>query len=94
MKRLTTLLASVALLSSLTGCCCLWPWYGAGYGGGCNTGCQPSFGAPPAYVPPQGSYQSYDAVTGLPVTTATAYQPVIAAPAVTLGPMEALPTYR
>lgn len=101
MKQLTTLLASVALLSSLTGCCCLWPLFngcgtGCGTGGGgygCNNGCQPGFSAPPAYAP-QGTYQSYDSVTGLPVTNATAYQPVMAAPAVTLGPMEALPTYR
>ncbi len=95
MKRLTTLLAVAAMLSSLTGCCCLCPWSG----NSCNTGCGPSFpggypGGGPAYAP-QGAYQSYDAVTGLQLPTTTAYQPVaVAAPAVSLGPMEALPTYR
>ncbi len=94
MKRLS-LLATAALLSSLSGCCCGWPCgpCGGGGGGGCGPGgCQ--YGAPagaPAYAP-QGMYQTYDSVTGLPVPTTTAYAPT--APAVSLGPMEALPTYR
>jgi hypothetical protein len=93
MKRLTTLLAVAAMLSSLTGCC-LCP----AYGNACNP-CSPGYGpvfpgGVPAYTP-QGAYQSYDAVTGLPLPTTTAYQPVaVAAPAVALGPLEALPTYR
>lgn len=100
MKRLTTMLALAAMMSSLTGCCCWWPWSGCGsggYGGGgaCGpAGCAPGYGAP-AYAP-QGttSYQTYDQVTGLPLSTTTAYQPSYAAPAVSLGPLEALPTYR
>lgn len=91
MKRLTNLLAVAATLSSLTGCCCMCPWYG----NACNTGCGPVFpGGGPAYTP-QGAYQSYDAVTGLQLPTTTAYQSMaVAAPAVSLGPLEALPTYR
>ncbi|GDY09352.1 MAG: hypothetical protein DWI21_00060 [Planctomycetota bacterium] len=95
MKRLTTMLALAAMMSSLTGCCCWWPWYGNNGGGACGpAGCAPGYGAP-AYAP-QGttSYQTYDAVTGLPLSTTTAYQPAIVAPAVSLGPLEALPTYR
>lgn len=98
MKRLTTLLALATMMSSLTGCCC-WPWYGnnCGYGGGaCGpNGCSP-YGGAPAYVQPGGttSYQTYDSVTGLPVSTTTAYQPAMVAPAVSLGPLEALPTWR
>ena len=104
MKRLTTMLALAAMMSSLTGCCCWWPWSGCGSGGygggacgptGCGpAGCPPGYGAP-AYAP-QGttSYQTYDQVTGLPLSTTTAYQPAYAAPAVSLGPLEALPTYR
>lgn len=101
MKRLITMLALAAMMSSLTGCCCWWPWYGnqcggGGFGGGaCGpAGCAPGYGAP-AYAP-QGttSYQTYDAVTGLPLSTTTAYQPAVIAPAVSLGPLEALPTYR
>lgn len=98
MKRLTTMLALAAMMSSLTGCCCWWPWTGCGtggYGGACGpAGCAPGYGAP-SYAP-QGTtnYQTYDSVTGLPLSTTTAYQPVIVAPAVSLGPLEALPTYR
>ena len=92
MKRLTSLLAVVAVLSSLTGCCCLCP----SYGNACNpcNPCGPGIfpGGGPVYTP-QGAYQSYDAVTGLPLPTTTAYQPV-AGTAVALGPLEALPTYR
>ena len=88
MKRIITLLAAAALLSSLPGCCCLWP-HGCGSGcNPCNTGC--GVGGQPVYVP-QGTQQSYDAVTGVPVPTTTAFQP---APAMSLGPLEALPTYR
>jgi hypothetical protein len=91
MKRLTTLLAVAAMLSSLTGCCCLCP----SYGNACNPGCGPVFpGGGPVYTP-QGAYQSYDAVTGLQLPTTTAYQPVaVTAPVISLGPLEALPTYR
>lgn len=90
MKRLSTLVAMTVVLSSLTGCCCWSPWAGGGAcgNGGCN---YPSYGQP---VPQGTTLQSYDAVTGLPVHTTTAYQPVVAAPTVALGPMEALPTYR
>ena len=98
MKRLTTLLVLAAMMSSLTGCCCWWPW--SGNGNGCGSPCGPTGGCSPyggaqPYVP-QGtsSYQTYDSVTGLPVSTTTAYQPVVVAPAVSLGPLEALPTYR
>lgn len=98
MKRLITMLALAAMMSSLTGCCCWWPWNGCGggYGSSCGpAGCAPGYGAPPSYVP-QGTtnYQTYDSVTGLPLSTTTAYQPVMVAPAVSLGPLEALPTYR
>ena len=92
MKRIITLLAAAALLSSLPGCCCLWP-----HGNPCspcnpcNTGC--GVGGQSVYVP-QSTHQSYDAVTGVPVPTTTAYQPVMTAPALSLGPLEALPTYR
>ena len=96
MKRLTTMLALAAMMSSLTGCC-WWPWNacGGGYGNSCGpAGCAPGYG-PPAYAPAgQTSYQTYDSVTGLPLSTTTAYQPVMVAPAVSLGPLEALPTYR
>jgi hypothetical protein len=92
MKSLTTMLALAALLLSLTGCCCWNPCGGYGYGSPCGpSGCSP-YGTP-TLMPGTTSYQSYDAVTGLPVST-TAYQPVVAAPAVSLGPLEALPTYR
>jgi len=94
MKRLTTMLALAAMMSSLTGCCCWWPWYGnqCGYGGGaCGpAGCAPGYGTPAGTT----SYQTYDSVTGLPLSTTTAYQPLVVAPAVSLGPLEALPTYR
>ena len=93
MKRLTLLLTTAALLSALPGCCCLWPWHGCGNScnNGCGNGCAPGFGGGPAYVPQSTNYQTYDAVSGLPASTTMAYQP---APAVSLGPMEALPTYR
>ncbi len=94
MKRLTTMLALAAMMSSLTGCCC-WPWTGCGTGSPWgSTGCAPGYGTP-AYVP-QGTmnYQTYDSVTGLPLSITTAYQPVVVAPVVSLGPLEALPTYR
>ena len=98
MKRLTTLLMATALLSSVPGCCCLAPWFGCGSNGcntGCNTGCAPGYGGGQPVMVPQGTnYQSYDAVTGLPLQTTTAYQPVVGAPVVSLGPLEALPTYR
>lgn len=100
MKRLTTMLALAAMMSSLTGCCCWWPWYGnqcgGGYGGACGpAGCAPGYGTPgQVYTPSTTSYQTYDQVTGLPISTTTAYQPAIVAPAVSLGPLEALPTYR
>lgn len=92
MKRLATMLVLASMMSSLTGCCCWWPWYG--YGNSCGpTGCPP-YGAP-SYAPQSTtSYQTYDAVTGLPISTTTAYQPAIVAPTVSLGPLEALPTYR
>lgn len=94
MKRVTTMLVLAAMMSSLTGCCCWWPWHGCGgYGNSCGTGCAPGYGAP-AYVPQGTTYQTYDSVTGLPVSTTTAYQPAAVAPAVSLGPLEALPTYR
>lgn len=100
MKRLITMLALAAMMSSLTGCCCWWPWNGCGTGGGFGNscgpaGCAPNYGAPgQVYTPATTSYQTYDQVTGLPISTTTAYQPVIVAPAVSLGPLEALPTYR
>jgi hypothetical protein len=96
MKRLLTLLALVAMMSSLTGCCCWWPWNGYGYGSSCGpAGCAPGFGTPgQVYTPNTTLYQTYDSVTGLPISTTTAYQPAIVAPAVSLGPLEALPTYR
>ena len=97
MKRLTTLLLTAALLSSLPGCCCLAPWFGNGGGcnTGCNTGCAPGFGGGQPVMVPQGTtYQSYDSVTGLPLPMTTAYQPVVGVPVVSLGPLEALPTYR
>ncbi|MBM3971864.1 MAG: hypothetical protein FJ302_18685 [Planctomycetes bacterium] len=105
MKRLTTMLALAAMMSSLTGCCCWWPWNGYGYGSSCGTspcgpaGCAPGFSSPyttpgTTYTPGATTYQTYDSVTGLPLSTTTAYQPVVVAPAVSLGPLEALPTYR
>ena len=98
MKRITSLLMAAALLSSSTGCCCLAPLFG-GCGTpcntGCNTGCAPGYGGGQQMMVPQGTtYQSYDAVTGLPLPTTTAYQPMVGVPAVSLGPLEALPTYR
>ncbi len=102
MKRLLTLLALTTMLSSLTGCCCWWHWNcgSGGYGNSCGqspcgpAGCAPGYGAP-SYAPAgTTSYQTYDSVTGLPVSTTTAYQPAVIAPAVSLGPLEALPTYR
>ncbi|MFM9966102.1 MAG: hypothetical protein ACKV2Q_33390 [Planctomycetaceae bacterium] len=93
MKRLLTMLALATMMSSLTGCCCWWPWSGGGFGSSCGpNGCSP-YGAQPFAQPGTTSYQSYDAVTGLPVSTTTAYQPVMAAPVVSLGPLEALPTF-
>ncbi len=90
MKRLSALVAMAVMMSSLTGCCCLTPWFGSPCGGnGCN---YPSYGQP--MVPQGTTYQSYDSVTGLPMQTTTAYQPMIAAPMVAIGPLEALPTYR
>jgi hypothetical protein len=92
MKSLTTMLAFAAMLLSLTGCCCWNPCgYGYGFGSPCGpSGCSP-YGAPA--MQPTTTYQGYDALTGLPIST-TAYQPVVTAPAVSLGPLEALPTYR
>ena len=98
MKRISTLLMATALLSSLSGCCCLAPLFGGcgtGCNTGCNTGCAPGFGGQQQMMVPQGTtYQSYDAVTGLPIPMTTAYQPSVGTPVVSLGPLEALPTYR
>lgn len=96
MKRITSLLMATAVLTSLSGCCCLAPWFGGcgtGCNTGCNNGCAPGFGGQPI-IQPGATYQSYDSITGLPVQNATAYQPVVGAPVVSLGPLEALPTYR
>jgi hypothetical protein len=82
MRRLTSLLAALAAVPLLTGCCC-WDWCcnpcgsacspcGGGYGG--------TYGAPVggAYYSPYGA----PAVGAVPTPVSTAYLPV-----------ESLPTY-
>ncbi|MCX7418531.1 MAG: hypothetical protein NT013_03205 [Planctomycetia bacterium] len=97
MKRITSLLMATAVLSCLPGCCCLAPFFGGcgtGCNTGCNTGCAPGYGGGQQMMAPQGTtYQSYDSVTGIPMQNTTAYQPIVGTPVVSLGPLEALPTY-
>ena len=105
MKRLTTMLLGIALVMSSTGCYCWTPWFG-GYGtypgggagagaGGCwggNCGVAPMQGT----IPPQGAYyNTYDTIqSAMPAPVPLTAVPPVAAPMVSLGPMEALPTYR
>jgi hypothetical protein len=94
MKRFALLAASLAVLGASTGCCCLTPWCGGGYGGGacgyqqpCNP-CAP-YGA---------GYAPYGATMapGASISAGLAIGPTYAAapyPVIATGPIDVLPTY-
>lgn len=93
MKRFAMMLASVAILSASTGCCCLFPWCGGG-GGACGYQ-QPYMQQPCSPCSPYGSPY------GATVAPTTAYHPGIIAPTYAAGPypvmatapLDVLPTY-
>ena len=101
MKRLATLMLGIALMSSTTGCYCMWPLGGfgcAGYQGGCwGGGCGIGAPAGPIMAPQQGAYygpQSNSQAwipTQIPITAAL---PPIVQPYPTTTVLESLPTYR
>lgn len=84
MKNCASKLLGLALLFSLTGCCCgtpgLWPFcnsggyggyssgYGSGHGGGCPDG---NCGAAPGIIPQGAYYPNYNTTqAGLPMPAA------------------------
>lgn len=107
MKRVAVLLLGIIALVSFSGCC-MWPWYGCGYGGsgygssgysggspGCWGGACGMSPQPGAVVPQGSSYMTYDTYqASYPPAAPVMAMPAPMYPTVSMGPVEPLPTYR
>ncbi len=103
MKRLATLMLGIALLTSTTGCYCMWPLGGFGCGsyqggnGYWGGGCGVSAPTGPVMAPQQGAYYgpqtSYQAGIPMQVPMSAALPPAVQ-PYPTTAVLESLPTYR
>jgi hypothetical protein len=95
MKRFALLAACVAVLGASTGCCCLTPWCGGGYGGGYGA-CQPAPACSPCspygagYAPTSAYYPGASVSAGLAIGPSYAATPY---PVMATAPLDILPTY-
>ena len=92
MKRFALLVACAALLSASTGCCCMAPMCGGGYGGACYpqqaAPCGPCGAGYAPYGAAMGPGASISAGLAIGPSYAAAPYPVVAA-----APLNYLPTY-
>lgn len=94
MKRFALLAACLAVLSASTGCCCLTPWCGGGYGGACGyqpaPACSPCSPYGAGYAPTSAYAPGASFSAGLAIGPAYAAAPY---PVVAAAPLDVLPTY-
>lgn len=101
MKRFALLAACVAVLGASTGCCCLTPFCGGGYGGACGyqpaPACSPCGPCGTGYGPYGAGYAPASAYApGASISAGLAIGPTYAAtpyPVMAAAPIDVLPTY-